>query len=343
MALNTKASAKSPRIEGIRGLYGSIDKLNSRYASAFIIASFGLGQVINSYAPMGKFLIYQILFIPAVVIAFMEIKAFLVNVEKYKAVIASHPIRETGTYISGLLQSHWAIPGLAVIGSLYIYSTISLGYVEMNSTGYYALLMVALVMLSSILGQTCYVYYLLLLRRVSRGESFKYNFYFPAKTDWVRLLAQIGVRLSNAFFVLGFIYTTVFFLNMPREYIKISLSPWELKLSTPNNLIFVASWITIFVVIILAFPTYALIRARYMKIIVRKLKDMSVNEIETLIAESNIRSKRDVDAELKYCQLIANIENSSSGASNWNNILPIAATLSSIAVHLIKISESFSP
>jgi len=344
MSLKAKVSAIPTRIEVLRGLYGSIERLNFRHAIAFIAISFGLGQAINRYTPLDKFLVYQLLFIPAIVIAFMEVKIFVLRVGEYKTMIASHPTRDTGTYISNLLQSYWAIPGLVAISSLYIYSTISLKYIEMNPTGYYALLMIALVMLSAILGQTCYVYYLLLLRRLSRSEKFKYNFYFPARTNWVQLLTQIGTRLSNAFFVLGFIYTTVFFLNVPSGYIGISLSPWRLKLSTPNNLAFLASWLAIFVIIILAFPMYAWIKAKYLRTIIRRLKDISISEIEMLITESNIRGKGDVDAELKYYQLMVNIENSSSsGSSVTSNILPVAATLSSIAVHLINISKSFSP
>lgn len=62
-----------------------------------------------------------------------------------------------------------------------------------------------------------------------------------------------------------------------------------------------------------------------------------------LMADSNIRGRGDADAELKYYQLMVSIENSSSEASDTKNILPVTLTLSSIAVHLIKISESFSP
>jgi hypothetical protein len=292
---------------------------------------------------LDRFLIYQLLFTPAIVIAFTEIKVFMSSIEKYKIMIASQPIRETGAYVSGLLQSYWAIPGLIAISSLYLFSTVSLEYVEMNAMGFFALFMLALIMLSAILGQTCYVYYLLLLRRVSRNEEFKYNFYFPARTDWVQLLAQIGTRLSNAFFVLGFLYTTVFFLNMPSGYIAISHKPWRLVISTPNDLVFVASWVTIFVIIVFAFPMYAWIKARYMKTIIRKLKDVSIGEIEMLIAAGDLRGNGNVDAELKYYQLMANIENSSSEASETQNLLPVVLTLSSIAVHLVKISESVSP
>ena len=159
----------------------------------------------------------------------------------------------------------------------------------------------------------------------------------------MQLLTQAGARLSNAFFVLGFIYTLVFFLNMPSGYVTISLSPWRLVFSTPNNQAFVASWLTIFIIIIVAFPTYAWVKARYLRILIRKLKDISIGEIELLVEESNLRSKGNVDAELKYYQLMTNIENSSSEASDASNVLPVALTICSIAVHLIKISESFSP
>jgi len=344
MHLHAKTSAVSAHIANVvRGLYASITRLDPRHAVIFIVTSFGVGQAVNRFAPLNRFLQYQLLFIPAIVIAFAEIKIFVASVGKYKAMIAAHPTRDTGTYIAGLLQSYWALPGLLTVGSLYIYATISLKYIALNPTGYYALVMIGLVMLSAILGQTCYVYYLLLLYRVAASETFKYNFYFPARTDWVQLLTRTGARLSNAFFVLGFIYTLVFFLNMPNSYITISLHPWRIVLATPNNVAFVVSWITIFIIIILAFPAYAWLKARYLRILIRRLKDISIGEIELLITEGNFRSKGDVDAELKYYQLMTNIENSSSEASDASNILPVALTICSIAVHLIKISESFSP
>lgn len=340
----TKASAVSAHVANlVRGLYATIARLSLRHAVTFVVTSFVVGQAVNKFAPLNRFLQYQLLFIPAIVIAFAEIKIFVSNVGKYKAMIASHPTRDTAAYIGGLLQSYRALPGLLVIGSLYIYATISLKYIALNPTGYYALVMIALVMLSAILGQTCYAYYLLLLRRVVASESFRYNFYFPARTDWVQLLTRAGARLSNAFFVLGFVYTLVFFLNMPRDYVTISLHPWRLVVSTPNNLAFVASWITIFVIIIFAFPAYAWLKARYLRILIRKLKDISINEIELLITTGDLRSKGNVDAELKYYQLMTSIENSSSEASDATNMLPVTLTICTIAVHLIKIAESFSP
>ena len=342
--LRAKASAVSAHIANlVRGLYPSLAKLGPWHAVLFVVTSFAVGQALNRLTPLNLFLLYQLLFIPAIVIAFAEIKAFVTNVENYKAMIASHPTRSTGTYIVDLLRSYWALPGLLIVSTLYIYATISLRYIALNPTGYYALVMIGLVMLSAILGQTCYVYYLLLLRQVATSETFKYNFYFPARTDWVQLLTRTGARLSNAFFVLGFIYTLVFFLNMPNDYVTISLRPWRLVLTTPNNVAFATSWITIFIIIILAFPAYAWLKARYLRILIRRLKDISIGEIELLVAEGNIRSKGNVDAELKYYQLMTNIEGSSSEASDASNMLPVALTICSIAVHLIKISESFSP
>ena len=326
-----------------RGVYARIEKLKVRHAVAFIALSFGVGQIANRSAPLNHFLLYQLLFIPAIVIAFAEIKIFMARMAKYKSIVASHPSRDTGMYIAELLRSRWALAGVLVVGPLYIYATVSLNYIALNPTGYYALAMISLVMVSAMLGQTCYVYYLLLLRRVVSSEKLKYNFYFPARTDWVQLLIDTGTRLSNAFFVLGFIYTLVYFLNMPGGYVTISLRPWRIVLTTPNNVAFVAGWVTIFVIIVLAFPLYAWLKDRYVRLLVRRLKDISIAELELLVAKSNLRSKGDVDAELKYYQLMASIENASVETSVVSNRLAVALTVSSITVHLFKISESFAP
>ena len=264
----------------------------------------------------------------------------MVGVEEYLTITASHPNREAGIFISNLLRSRWAIPGLVTISSLYIYSTLSLRYIRMNAMGYYALLMIVLVMLSATLGQTCYVYYLLFLRKLAKGERFRYNFYFPARTEWLQLLAQIGDRLSNAFFVLGFIYTTVYFLNVPDGYIRVSRKPWRLVLSTPNDRIFLLSWVTIFLIIVLAFPVYAWLKTRYLKVIVRRLKDLSIGELDILVTEGNFRRRGNLDAELKCYQLMAHIDGSTDSPYEQRNLLPLVATLSSVSVHLVTIAES---
>jgi hypothetical protein len=322
-------------------LLASIKRFNRWHAAVFILFSFGFGQAINRHAPLGNFLAYQLLFIPAVVIALLEIRRFLTGLEEYLTLTASHPDRAAGAFVSNLLKSWWTIPGVATVSLLYIYATLSLRYIEMNSVGYYALLMIILVMLSATLGQTCYVYYLLFLRRLAGGMRFRYNFYFPARTDWVQLLAQMGNRLSNAFFILGFIYTTVYFLNVPDGYIRVSLSPWRLELATPNDEIFLVTWVVIFLIIVLAFPVYAWLKTRYLKLIVRRLKDISLGELDLLVAEGSLRSRGDLDAELKCYQLMEHINDSADSPYERLNLLPIVATLSSVSVHLIKISESF--
>jgi hypothetical protein len=328
---------------GHRNIYSYIGELTLWHAAILVAVFLPLGQVLNKHYPLDNFVAYESLFLPAILIAFAEIRLFVRSMGKYKMMVASHPIRETGAYISKLLHSYWALPGLVVISSLYIYSTISLRYVALNPMGYFALIVIALVMISAVLAQTCYIYYLLLLRRVTKCELFKYNFYFPARTDWVQFLANVGTHLSNGFFLLGFIYTTVFYLNMPSSYLAITLRPWHVRVTTPNNVAFIASWLTIFIIIPVAFLVYGWMKGRFLKAIIRALKDTSIAEIEALITESNIRKSGNVDAELKYYQLMANIENSSSNASGSGNLLPVLVSLTSIAVQLIKISESLSP
>lgn len=340
MALNWRLPSLAARSRLMQKALAAIGRLNRWHAVAFVAISFVLGQVINRHAPLNNLLIYQLLFIPAVIIALLEIKRFMVGVDEYLTITASHPNREAGSFISNLLRSRWAIPGLVTISSLYIYSTLSLRYIRMNAMGYYALLMIVLVMLSATLGQTCYVYYLLFLRKLAKGERFRYNFYFPARTEWLQLLAQIGNRLSNAFFVLGFIYTTVYFLNVPDGYIRVSRKPWRLVLSTPNDRIFLLSWVTIFLIIVLAFPVYAWLKTRYLKVIVRRLKDLSIGELDMLVTEGNFRRRGNLDAELKCYQLMAHIDGSTDSPYEQRNLLPLVATLSSVSVHLVTIAES---
>lgn len=328
------------RARPMQGLFDRIARLNGSHAVLFVIAFFLIGRVADHYGDLEKLLVYQLLFIPAIVIAFADLKFFLQKMECYRMMTASHPNRSDGAFIIALIKSYWSLPGLIVLSTLYIYATISLEYISFDAAGYYALAMIVLIMISAILEQTCYVYYMLLLRRIARSEKLKYNFYFPARTDWVQLLAETGNRLSNSFFILGFIYTTVYLLNMPSHFVKISLSPIDVQLNTPNNFVFAAGWVTIFLIIILAFPVYAWLKSRYLKAIVSKLKATSLAELEVLMMRGNIRNKQDAAANLRYYQMTVNIEESAGTPNEGYDLLPIAATLSSMAVHIIKISES---
>lgn len=317
-----------------------IERLNRLHALIFALGSFGVGQVLNLFWPYEHFLIYQVLFIPAVIIAFSEIQKFLSNVKEYQRMTASHPNSETGDFLRRLLHSSWYFVALVAVSGIFIFSTISLSYISFDPNGAYALLMILLVMVSAVLGQTCYVYYIIFLRKIAHSKRFKYNFYLPARTDWVQLLAKIGTRFTNAFFVLGFIYTTVYYLNMPDSYVSISFTPPTLHLNTPNDSIFLISWIALFIIVIFAFPSYSWLQSRYMKAIVRRLKDASIDEIYFLTEASSIRKGKDIDTETKYYKLMTDIDLSQSSPQNLFNPIPLAATLCSIAVHLVKIGES---
>ena len=322
-------------------LLRTIERLSRWHALVFIALSFGVGQLLNRSWPLDNLLTYQLLFTLAVVYAFFEIKRFLNSVGDFRIMTASHPNKEDGDYIYMLSHSYWYGGALLVVGGLFIYSTVELSYVTFDPTGIYALVMITLVMLSAVLGQTFYIYYILLLRRIISGQKFKYNFYLPARTDWVQLLAKVGTRLSNAFFLLGFIYTAVYYLNVKDGYVKLSFSPLQIDLSTPNDIVFLVSWFALFAIVIVTFPLYAWLQSRYMNAIVRKLKDVAIEEINFLITESNIRQEKDVDTEVKYYRLMLDIDGSATSPQERLKIIPIVATASSIAVHVIKISESF--
>ena len=74
-------------------LLRTIERLNHWHALLFVSLSFGVGQLLHRYWPLDNFLAYQFLFIPAVVIAFGEIKRFLNSVSDFRIMTASHPNR----------------------------------------------------------------------------------------------------------------------------------------------------------------------------------------------------------------------------------------------------------
>ncbi len=262
--------------------------------------------------------------------------------------IASHPIKFIGQNILDIINSKWSFPGLIIIGGLYVFLSIRLEYIKLNIIGLYVLIMIILMMVTAILTQTVYVYYLILLKKLATyNKEFKYNFYLPAKTEWVLHLAKEGRKLNNLFFILGFIYTLVYYeLNMPPNAIVLrnNISGryfWEkIQISTPDNTIFVMGWIVIFIIIVVAFPTYYYIQQTYMRMVVQKLKNKSLTEIQQLMKATALTNKDDIDLELKFITLMKDVDNSSNIAIPKNNLIPLMSSIGSLFIHLIKISES---
>lgn len=320
-------------------------KLSAYWASIIVLSLVIVGQIIHFYYPLKHFNAYQILVSTAIIVAFWAIRKFLVGFEEFKQMTASHPIKFVGINILKLIRSEWSIPGILIIGGLFIYSSFRLQYIQLDLIGVYALVMIILMITTAVFGQTIYVYHIILLNQLNQENAFKYNFYMPAKTDWIVRLAKNGRMLNNSFFILGFIYTVVYYLNMPPKSISINhlvngSFGDRISISTPDNLIFIMSWVAIFIIIIVAFPTYYFIQKNYIKSLVRRLKDLSIKEVQKLMKAQDLTGVDNIDSELKYFNLINNIENSPITPLKGYGLIPIISTLSSLSVHFIKISES---
>lgn len=327
-------------------LLSLLEKLSARHALLLIFIYIPLGQLINHYQPLKNLGLYQFLFGIAIILAVWNIKYFLNKIKKFKKMTASHPINFISSNIYSLVYSKWSIPGLIIISSLFIYATIKLHYVELNLMGIYTLLIVLIIMITAVLGQTFYIYYLILLYRIEDNDDFKYSFYLPSNTEWLVYLVRIGRQINNSFFILGFIYTLVFYINMPSEFIIFNSDVTgnfldKIEINSPDNLILLIGWVTIFIIIIIAFPLYYFLQISLIKAIVRKLKDISISQIEQLIDIEKNQKKKDIDNQLKYYTLMTNLDKSSNFPIPRNNFIPVISSLSTISVHIIKISESF--
>ena len=311
----------------------------------FIFIYAPLGQLINYFYPFENFTIYQILFGVAVILATWTIKNFLKKVDEFKKITGSHPMKLIVRNFYSLVYSKWTILGIVIIGSLFVYSTLSLNFIELDLIGIYSLVVIVMVMITAIICQTLYIYYLILLYKLGNSKAFNYSFYFPAKTDWLVFIVKLGRQINNSFFILGFIYTLVYFLNMPITKISFNRNfsgLHDLVLGTSNNLVYVISWITIFLIIIVAFPVYSIIQRSLTKSLVRKMKDISISEIEQIMKMNTFKKAQGIESQLKYFTLMSNIDSSSNLPIPRNNLIPIVSSLSTISVHIIKISESFS-
>ena len=77
-----------------------------------------------------------------------------------------------------------------------------------------------------------------------------------------------------------------------------------------------------------------------MRMVVQKLKNKSLTEIQQLMKATALTNKDDIDLELKFITLMKDVDNSSNIAIPKNNLIPLMSSIGSLFIHLIKISES---
>jgi len=163
-----------------------------------------------------------------------------------------------------------------------------LGYLPASPLGVYGGFLALITLVVGLFGYAQFVCILMLLCDISKREDMNTN--FPPQESWFKILDKISGTLSLYFLIFGVFYVTEFSLLVPQDALKVSNT--ILKLNTKNNLVFIVSWISVFLLITLAFPILAILRNHFFSKIIENWKNNKIQKIQLKTLEA--ASKEDV-------------------------------------------------
>ena len=155
--------------------------------------------------------------------------------------------------------------------ALFITTMFAVGCLEPTITGIYGGVLGAVVFY---IGIQAYIHYLSLLYFSANLRNCKvndYSFYYPALTKWMIVLSKEFKFIEKWFLILGFMYITIYAINIPQG----TLATTGLALN-----LFLTTWAGIFILFVFAVPFLFNIRKDSLKTLVCGCKANSVHQLE---------------------------------------------------------------
>lgn len=204
---------------------------------------------------------------------------------------------------------------ILLITALFSTYIIMLGYLPASPLGVYGGFLALITLVVGLFGYGQFVCILTLLCDISKRADLNTN--FPPQESWFKILDRISGKLSLYFLIFGVFYVTEFSLLVPQDALKVSNA--ILKINTKNNLVFIVSWISVFLLITFAFPILVILRNHYFKKIIENWKNNKIQKIQLKTLDA--AAKEDVDDSDK-------IENISKLIEIYKNTQEIIKSLS---------------
>ena len=164
-------------------------------------------------------------------LGYMIIKQITADTEKLKESITEPQVLHTFT-TKVEKHSHHRIISFVLV-AFFISTMFVVGCLEPTLTGIYGGILGAVVFY---IGIQAYIHYLSLLHFSSDLKNIPindYSFYYPALTKWMRELSKEFQFIEKWFVALGFLYITIYAINIPPRYISYH---WTYTKLVPNKL-----------------------------------------------------------------------------------------------------------
>lgn len=228
------------------------------------------------------------------------------------------------------------LPCLGILG-VFFWGIFSQNYIKLDLVGGYAVFIVCVAVSISVLGYIEYIWLLWLLFRASKCSTMYFNRSNPAQTPFLVCLAQLTNRAKWCFFIEGFIYVFEYFILTP---------PAQLTLPTlqmPNNVSFLITWLILFIVIVLAFPTIVIIQETLIAKIISNLKHERVEQLSGWFDLASYRadgSGPPTEAYM-YDSMIANVLASEDYPAKIRRLGPVLITVATVSLHIVTLIGQF--
>lgn len=236
-------------------------------------------------------------------------------------------------------QSVWCFVVPVFPAVRFVQKTLYLEYVPNSDTGYYAALFGASTFYLALIAYIHLAISIFFFWKISRNTGGCIPLRFPndlfTPPEWLTLWASYFRRSEKAFFVSGALFTFEYILLMPEGIITYESGP---VIHSKDPFAFITSWLTIVVLIIIAFPIIAILIRHLFQATLNNMRAGLQGEFQTLW---NTAGERAQLTELwAYAQLSSSSLKLGSYIFPQKTYVPLISTLISLALNLMKLYES---
>ncbi len=169
-----------------------------------------------------------------------------------------------------------------IVGILYLFFLISLNILNMNTViFYYGAITLIITVYYAIRLYFKYLFYIYFIYKISKQKfsNINYNRLIPNRTKWIISITDLMNKFKYYFSILGIMYTLEYLFTMDKRFF--TLNGNHIVITTPNDYMFIVSWLIIFFLIGVGYFAYSKIIQYYIIKIIKQYENITLKEYES--------------------------------------------------------------
>lgn len=222
----------------------------------------------------------------------------------------------------------------------FVKKNLLLGFVEKNPAGYYAVIFGAQTFYIALLGYSQILVALFYFFQIAHDKGNCIPVDYPSDMvnppEWFILWNQLFQKIVRLFFMVGTLFTLEYVLLMPSGVVVYKDRMFVFNVCDTRA--FLSSWLTIFICIIVAFPTIYIIISKTQKTLLNNI-NRKINHEHTILLQKNVSSNSVLDLWI-YKQLMETPIKYNNYNHVYQKVIPVASTMISLLLNVLKLYES---